>query len=103
MDMSILLSNLLDNAMNGCEDSDNPGIDLEISRKKSYIRIKVKNSIPTSVLLNNPELKTTQPEQSMHGYGIVSIREISSKYGGNVIFREEGKMFIAEIWLNTYG
>lgn len=103
MDMSILLSNLLDNAMNGCEDSDNPGIDLEISRKKSYIRITVKNSIPTSVLLNNPELKTTQPEQSMHGYGIVSIREISSKYGGNVIFREEGKMFIAEIWLNTYG
>lgn len=103
MDMSILLSNLLDNAMKGCENSDNPGIDLEISRKKSYIRITVKNSIPTSVLLNNPELKTTQPEQSMHGYGIVSIREISSKYGGTVNFREEGKMFIAEIWLNTYG
>lgn len=103
MDMSILLSNLLDNAMNGCEDSDNPRIDLEISRKKSYIRITIRNSIPVSVLLNNPDLKTTQPEQCMHGYGIASIREISSKYGGNVIFREEGKMFIAEIWLNTYG
>lgn len=103
MDMSILLSNLLDNAMNGCEDSDNPRIDLEISRKKSYIKITIRNSIPVSVLLNNPDLKTTQPEQCMHGYGIASVREISSKYGGNVIFREEGKMFIAEIWLNTYG
>lgn len=102
MDMSILLSNLLDNAMNGCENCENARIDLEISRKKSYIMITVKNSIPASVLLNNPDLKTTRPEQSMHGYGIASIREISNKYNGKVFFREEGKIFIAEIWLNIY-
>jgi hypothetical protein len=35
----------------------------------------------------------------MHGYGIASIREISSKYDGTVKFREENDMFIAEIWL----
>ena len=38
----------------------------------------------------------------MHGYGITSIREISRKYDGTVNFREEGKMFIAEVWLNIY-
>lgn len=101
MDMSILLANLLDNAMNGCLNADEPRIDLEIARKKSYIRIIVKNSISDSVLLNNPDLKTTKPEKSMHGYGIASIREISNKYDGTVNFREEGKNFIAEIWLNN--
>lgn len=102
MDMSILLSNLLDNAINGCQNSDEPKIDLEIARKKSYIRITVKNSISDSVLLNNPDLNTTKSEKSMHGYGITSIREISRKYDGIVNFREEGKIFIAEIWLNIY-
>lgn len=99
MDMSILLSNLLDNAINGCQYSDEPRIDLEITRKKAYVQIIIKNSIPNSVLLQNPDLNTTKLEKSMHGYGIASIREISSKYDGTVNFREENDMFIAEIWL----
>lgn len=102
MDMSLLLANLLDNAMNGCQDSDEPRIDLEIARKKSYINIIVKNSISASVLSDNPELNTTKLEKSMHGYGIISIHEITSKYNGTVNFREDGNVFIAEIWLNTY-
>jgi sensor histidine kinase YesM len=97
--MSILLSNLLDNAINGCQYSDEPRIDLEITRKKAYVQIIIKNSIPNSVLLQNPDLNTTKLEKSMHGYGIASIREISSKYDGTVNFREENDMFIAEIWL----
>lgn len=101
MDMSILLANLLDNAMNGCKNSDEPRINLEIARKKSYIRIIVQNSILDSVLSDNPDLNTTKTEKSMHGYGIASIRKISSKYDGTVNFSEKEKMFIAEIWLHA--
>lgn len=100
MDMSILLSNLLDNAINGCKNSDEPRIDLEISRKRAYIQVIVKNSISKSVLSENPDLKTTMPEKSTHGYGIASIRKICSKYDGTVTFREEDKLFVAEIWLS---
>lgn len=100
MDMSILLSNLLDNAISGCKNSKKPMIDLEITRKKSYIQIIVKNSIRNSVLLDNPDLVTTKSEKSMHGYGIASIYEICSKYDGTVKFCEEGNTFIAEIWLH---
>lgn len=101
MDMSILLANLLDNAMNGCKNSDEPRINLEIARKKSYIRIIVQNSILDSVLSDNPDLNTTKAEKSMHGYGIASIRNICTKYDGTVNFSEERKMFIAEIWLHV--
>lgn len=44
IDVSILLSNLLDNAINGC-DAKNPFVELVISRKKSLTLISVKNSI----------------------------------------------------------
>ncbi len=101
MDMSILLANLLDNAMNGCKNSDDPRINLEIARKKSYIQIIVQNSILDSVLSDNPNLNTTKAEKSMHGYGISSIRKISSKYDGTVNFSEKENMFIAEIWLHV--
>lgn len=98
IDISILLSNLLDNALIGC-DPDNPYIELIISHKKSLTFIAVKNSIISSVLTNNPDLKTDKPNKKEHGYGIRSIKDIANKYEGSVDFREENGNFIAEIWL----
>ena len=98
IDISILLSNLLDNALIGC-DPDNPYIELIISHKKSLTFISVKNSITSSVLTSNPDLKTDKPNQKEHGYGIRSIKDIANKYEGSVDFREENGNFIAEVWL----
>lgn len=98
IDISILLSNLLDNAISGCDIS-NPYIELVISRKKSLTLISVKNSIASSVLTNNPDLKTDKSDKSEHGFGIKSIKDIASKYEGSVDFKEENGKFVAEIWL----
>lgn len=98
IDISILLSNLLDNAIIGCN-LDNPYIELIISHKKSLTFISVKNSITGSVLTNNPDLKTNKPNKKEHGYGIKSIKDIADKYEGSVDFREENGNFISEIWL----
>lgn len=99
IDISILLSNLLDNAINGC-DSSNPHIELVISKVKSMTYIAVKNSISQSVLLNNPDLKTDKQNKSEHGFGIKSIRQIVDRYDGSIDFKEENGMFAAEVWLN---
>ncbi|MBD5156128.1 MAG: GHKL domain-containing protein [Butyrivibrio sp.] len=98
IDISILLSNLLDNAIIGC-DPDNPYIELVVSHKKSLTFITVKNSISSSILKNNPELKTDKSNKNEHGYGIRSIKDIAKKYDGSVEFKEENGNFIAEIWL----
>lgn len=98
VDISILLSNLLDNAINGCDKS-NPHIELVISKVKSMTYIAVKNSIAESVLLNNPDLKTDKQNKSEHGFGIKSIRQIADKYDGSIEFNEENGVFIAEVWL----
>lgn len=99
VDISILLSNLLDNAINGCDKS-NPHIELVISKVKSMTYIAVKNSIAESVLLNNPDLKTDKHNKSEHGFGVKSIRQIADKYDGSIEFKEENGVFIAEVWLN---
>ncbi len=99
VDVSILLSNLLDNAIEGCSGDDAPQIELVVRRKKSLTYITVKNSIACSVLDENPKLQTNKKDKSAHGYGIRSIRNIAEKYGGSVEFLEEKGFFIAEIWL----
>ncbi|MCH5194071.1 MAG: GHKL domain-containing protein [Oscillospiraceae bacterium] len=101
VDISILLSNMLDNAINGCNGSRSPSVELVIGSRKSYTGIIVKNSIAVSVLTENPELKTNKKDKTVHGFGIDSIRKIAQKYDGNVDFHENGSNFIAEVWLKN--
>lgn len=99
VDVSILLSNLLDNAIEGCSNTDFPQIELIVKRKKSLTYITVRNSIVGSVLDENPKLKTSKKDKSAHGYGIRSIKNIAEKYNGSVDFLEENGYFSTEIWL----
>lgn len=98
IDISILLSNLLDNAIRGCDKSKSD-IELIIGHNKSMTYIAVKNNIPVSVLTDNPNLETDKDNKSEHGYGIRSIKDIAKKYDGSAEFFEENGKFIAEIWL----
>ncbi len=100
IDISILLSNLLDNAVEGC-DLSKPYMELIIGHKKSMTYIAVKNSISKSVLSNNPGLKTDKPDKKEHGYGIRSIKDIAKKHDGSVDFTEKDGRFIVEVWLKT--
>lgn len=98
IDISILLSNLLDNAIRGCDKSKSD-IELKIGHNKSMTYVAVKNNIPFSVLADNPNLETDKDNKSEHGYGIRSIKDIAKKYDGSAEFFEENGKFIAEIWL----
>lgn len=98
IDISILLSNLLDNAIRGCDKSKSD-IELKIGHNKSMTYVAVKNNIPFSVLADNPNLETDKDNKSEHGYGIRSIKDIAKKYDGSAEFFEENGKFIAEICL----
>lgn len=100
VDISILLSNLLDNAVNGCDPAD-PRIELVIGSRKSFVYIAVRNTVASSVLSVNPTLDTDKEDKSAHGFGIKSVRSIAEKYGGSVDFAEENGCFTAEVWLKT--
>lgn len=101
MDISILLSNLLDNAINGSSGSVSPAVELVMGTRKTLTFMTVKNTIAASVLKKNPRLETDKENKSVHGFGIKSIQKIAEKYNGTVEFREEHDIFTAEICLEA--
>lgn len=98
-DLCILLSNLLDNAIEASTQTTDPKIEVILSKKKDYYTIIVKNRIEQSVLKNNVMLKTTKKDKQWHGIGIQSVREIVRHYNGMMEYYEQDKWFIANVWL----
>lgn len=100
VDFISVLSNLLDNAIEGCSGKYKE-LHVEISRRRGYEAILVKNSIEASVLDINKELKSTKVLELtkaldiVHGYGILQIKNLAKKYEGICQFYEENSMFCA--------
>lgn len=99
-DLSIMLSNLLDNAIEACEKNpSNAQILLTISEEAGYYRIVVRNTIAASVLKKNQELKTEKANKKLHGWGLRSVTDLVSKRNGLIDFYEKEGMFYVDILL----
>ncbi|MBQ7012638.1 MAG: GHKL domain-containing protein [Oscillospiraceae bacterium] len=97
-DLSIILSNLLDNAREACQKQ--TGVRkmiLSVSELGAYYRIIVKNTIAESVLRKNHRLMTAKSDRGRHGWGLKSVREIASSYNGTMDIFEEEDMFVVSI------
>lgn len=100
LDLSVLLGNLLDNAIEACMKVENtPKIDIKIYNERNYLVINVANSIKESVLEHNPNLHSTKKDTSKHGFGTVSIKDIVKNHNGMIRFYEKNNHFITDIWL----
>ena len=99
-DLSIILSNLLDNAIEACEKNpSNAQILLTISEEAGYYRLVVRNTIAASVLKKNQELKTEKANKKLHGWGLRSVTDLVSKRNGLIDFYEKEGMFYVDILL----
>ena len=99
-DLSIMLSNLLDNAIEACEKNpSNAQILLTISEEAGYYRIVVRNTIAVSVLKKNQVLKTEKANKKLHGWGLRSVTDLVSKRNGLIDFYEKEGMFYVDILL----
>ncbi len=98
-DISVILTNLVSNSLESCVKSSFPEIKLELYEQKNYFCISVKNPITESVLETNPLLVTTKRDKDLHGFGVESVKLLAEKYNGITNFREDGLIFIAEVWL----
>lgn len=96
--IAILLSNLLDNAIEAEIQQENKReIRLKMFIYKEMINIIVENYILKSVLGENPELKTTKKEKRGHGIGIESVKELVRREEGDLEIFEENNYFISQI------
>lgn len=97
-EISAVLSNLLDNAIEGARDAPAPLITLDLKIVKNYISIVVVNTVKEWTK-KKPELQTTKPDKENHGFGIKIIRNIVEKYDGVSSFELEGDRFVASVML----
>lgn len=99
LDLATLFGNVLDNAIEGVQGTSPMQIEISFSTNGNYQNIICKNSIPSSVLKNNPDLDSSKKNKKMHGYGIKSIRNVVEKYDGLIEFYEENDHFGVQIAL----
>lgn len=80
-DLSTLMNNLLDNAVEAAERADERFIQVYIFSKGSmHDGLVIKNSCAISPKAENGELKTTKQNRKTHGVGTKSIRKTLKKY-----------------------
>ncbi|MDF2586306.1 MAG: Histidine kinase, gyrase and HSP90-like ATPase [Anaerocolumna sp.] len=101
LDLSILLSNLLNNAIEAAmKVENNAEISLKIYDDRNYLVILIGNTINESVLKKNPNLYTTKDDKLQHGIGSLNIKDIVKKHNGMMSIYEEYGKFIVDIWLS---
>lgn len=97
VDLCVILSNLLDNAIEAEQKERRKKIRLSISTVGNYMHITIQNLISKSVLQSNKSFKTSKTNAKLHGFGIQSVMQMVSKNDGMMDFYEEDCWFVADI------
>lgn len=101
MDLSVLLLNMLDNAVEAERRETEKDIKAEICNYKGYLMVTCKNRISKSILKKNPTLNTSKKDKEHHGIGLLSMKRIAEKYGGYQIVEEEEGYFVNTVYLRN--
>ena len=84
-DISVLLGNLMDNAIEAAAEAlQQKQISVQIFNKSDMLFIRIKNSIGKTPLVKDGKLITTKNDKVNHGWGMKSIEAIVEKYGGQM-------------------
>lgn len=100
-DIVVLLGNLLENAIEAAEKTEEKFLDVVILYKKGIVKIEIKNSFlaAETVLDKNGRYITTKKNKNMHGIGLNSIEKIVEKYDGLLDINQEEKYFCTKLVL----
>lgn len=99
-DIVLILSNLLNNAIEACEKCDNGVIRLKFVKEQKAIIIAVENTLLQKPVVVNDTYITTKTEQKeVHGIGIENIKETVERYGGQCVIAHNEKSFHFTIYI----
>lgn len=83
-DLSTILNNLLDNAVEASENSEEKYINVKISLNEHNLKVlTIINSCNNSPVTDNGKLITTKENSSAHGLGIKSVKRTLKNYNGD--------------------
>lgn len=104
IDLSSLISNILDNAITAAEKTDNPQVILKIFVRGEYLNIVSENTYNGKIRKFTEgkltALLTTKYNSNEHGFGTRIIGEIAQKYDGACVYEYENGLFKMNVMLN---
>lgn len=100
-DLSVLLGNLLDNAIEAAEKvhEKESFVNLRMTLERNQLFIVVENLFDGQIVWNNNIPQTVKEDKETHGIGIMSIKRIVDKYQGVIVFSPKGDMFVTKCML----
>ncbi|MGD8400960.1 MAG: GHKL domain-containing protein [Bacillota bacterium] len=100
-DVTIILGNLLDNAMEACAKiaAKDRYIDLSIRYKPNYLIIRIENPLGAGPVLQEGNNRTTKQDNQNHGFGLNNIEYLVNKNHGFFKIGRENGIFAASIAL----
>lgn len=98
-DISSVLFNLIDNAIEASAGIKNPYVNVVIKKEKNYILISVRNRTENDILKINPTLATTKSDRALHGEGLKIVRQITDRNDGELDFSQEKDIFVVFVML----
>ena len=102
MDIAIMLGNALDNAIEACKDIDSKEdttIYVYVALKGDNLVILIKNPVRDNVDVT--KLASKKENAELHGFGVLSMKQIAAKYDGEVVFKCEDNVFATTIIMSN--
>ena len=98
-DATVLLSNLFDNAIEACLESQikDKQIRISVEEKSGFVVIVMANTAKLDAIKKNPDFMTTKQNKQLHGYGVRSCKKIVEKYNGKIDYIQEENEVICKI------
>lgn len=102
-DMSILLGNLLDNAISAAQPLGDAGyVKVRLEQKMNVLRIVVSNPYRHALRCDHTGgLLTTKRDIRNHGIGLNNVKKIVEQYKGSIHFYTEDQIFRVEVVLRS--
>ena len=97
-DTNVILSNLLDNALNALSDIPNPTLEIFMKYDRGILYINIQNNCNHEQPSIHAILSAFEPENE-HGYGLKNVQRIVEKYHGNLSTECVNDVFNASILL----
>ena len=102
-DIVALFSNLINNAIEGCQRSEEKKIFLNISTaNETFVVVKMENTADQKPIVVNGGLRTHKDSDKLHGIGMNSIRRVLKNYNGNLdwAYDDVDKIFRTTVIIN---
>lgn len=100
-DVSIILNNGLDNAIEGAQTCREPYVKVSSYQENNAYMIEIENNFTGAIHLDEETGMpvTSKPDKEKHGYGFANIRRVAGKYFGDISIEQKEGVLLLRVML----